>query len=332
MNDVAAMSGVSLKTVSRVVNGEQTVSEELAARVRWAAEQLHYRHNLTASSLRSGGRTRTMGLLIEDVGNPFSATLHRAIEDVASRRGVAVFAASVNEDPDNERRLALALVSRRVDGLIIMPATQDQSYLFDEKRAGTAVVFVDRPASRIDADSVLADNRGGASAGVRHLVEHDHRRIAFLGDLRQIWTERERYIGYATAMKDCGLTLDPALVVHDLHSVEAGAAAVLALMDTKKPPTAIFTSQNLITIGAIGALRARGLQSTVSLLGYDDFLLSDLLDPAVSVVAQDPAEMGRIAAETLFARIDGDETPSRQVVTPTALILRGSGEIRPATT
>jgi LacI family transcriptional regulator len=328
MNDVAALSGVSLKTVSRVVNGEPTVSPDLVARVKRAAAQLNYRHNLTASSLRSGGRTKTIGLLLEDVSNPFSAMLHRAVEDVASQRGVAVLAASLNEDPDREQRLALALISRRVDGVIIVPATEDQSYLFDERRAGTAMVFVDRPPNLLDADCVLAENRRGAGEGVEHLVKHGHLRIAFLGDLRQIWTERERYLGYVETLQRCGVLLDPALVVHDLHSSEAAESAVGALLDRPDPPTAIFASQNLLTIGSIGALRARGLRHAVALVGYDDFVLADLLDPGVSVVAQNPTEMGRIAAETLFARIDGDNTKSRCVVTGTQLITRGSGEIR----
>jgi LacI family transcriptional regulator len=329
MRDVAALSGVSIKTVSRVVNGEASVASDLAARVTRAAQQLNYRHNLTASSLRSGGGTKTVGVLMEDVGNPFSAILHRAIEDVASRRGVAVLAASLDEDPEREERLALALISRRVDGLIIVPAADDQSYLLDERRAGTAMVFVDRPPSLLDADCVLADNRGGTRAGVRHLAKQGHRRIAFLGDLRTIWTERERHLGYLETMKSHRIRVDPALVVHDLHTIEAAETAVHALLESANPPTAIFTSQNLITIGAIGALRAHGLQHAVALVGYDDFMLAALLDPGVTVVAQDPTEMGRIAAEALFGRIDGDDSKSARVVTDTRLIVRGSGEISP---
>src|ERR671930_1278190 len=162
MRDVAALSGVSLKTVSRVINGEPTVAPHLAARVRRAAATLDYRPNLTARNLRSSDRrTRTIGVLLENAANPFSSALHRAVEDVAGERGVAVFAGSVDEDPRRERELALALVERRVDGMIIVPAGDDQSYLANEQRAGISLVFADRPPHLLRADAVLSDNRGG---------------------------------------------------------------------------------------------------------------------------------------------------------------------------
>ena len=167
MHDVAALAGVSLKTVSRVVNGEPGVSADLVARVNRAAAQLDYRPNLAASSLRrTDGKTATIGLLLEDVANPFSSAVHRAIEDAARRRGVAVFASSLDEDPERERQLTRAFVSRRVDGLIIVPAGPDQSYLLSDRRAGLALVFIDRPPAFLDADTVLAANRDGARTGV----------------------------------------------------------------------------------------------------------------------------------------------------------------------
>ena len=147
MRDVAALAGVSIKTVSRVINGEQAVSADLTTRVTAAVDRLDYRHNMTASSLRrSDGRTATIGVVLEDVANPFSSALHRAIEDVAVARGVLVLAGSSDEDEDRERRLVSAFASRRVDGLVIQPATHDHSFLITERKAGTAIVFVDRPA------------------------------------------------------------------------------------------------------------------------------------------------------------------------------------------
>ena len=182
MHDVAALAKVSLKTVSRVVNQEPGVSRDLVLRVNQAAAQLDYRPNLAASSLRrTDGRTATIGLLLEDVGNPFSSTMHRAIEDAARARGVAVFASSLDEDPQREHQLIRAFVSRRVDGLVIAPAAADHSYLVNERRAGLALVFIDRPPSFLDGDTVLAANTEGARYGVRHLLEHGHRRVAFLG-------------------------------------------------------------------------------------------------------------------------------------------------------
>ncbi len=330
MRDVAGLAGVSLKTVSRVINGETTVAPELVTKVQRAAEVLEYRPNLTARSLRSSsGRTRTIGVLLENVANPFSSALHRAVEDVARARGVAVFAGSVDEDPHRERALAMALVSRRVDGLIVVPAGDDQSYLANEQRAGLKLVFADRPPRLLRADAVWSDNHGGAQAAVRHLLAAGHRRIAFLGDLLEIPTAEARYAGYVETLAAAGVALDQDLVRLNLHSAEAAQHATLELI-AGPGPTALFTTQNLITIGAIRALRALGHHRRVAMVGFDDIMLADLLEPAVTVVAQDPAAIGAKACEVLFERLDGDSAPARSYTIPTRLIARGSGEIPPA--
>jgi LacI family transcriptional regulator len=330
MSDVAALARVGLSTVSRVINGVATVDPDLAARVHKAAEALDYRHNLTASSLRRvGGKTRTIGLLLENVANPFSSALHRGVEDVARPRGVGVLAGSLDEEPARERELVQSLVARRVDGLIIVPTVNDHSYLLSEKRAGTAIVFADRPPRFLDADCVLTDNIAGARRGTRHLLEHGHQRIGFLGDLRTISTATLRHEGFVIALTGHGIPVDERLVRLDLHDIESAEAATIDLLSLDDPPTALFAGQNLITIGAIRALRSRGLQHEIALLGFDDLLLVDLLDPGVSVIAQDASAMGRAAAELLFRRLDGDDSPSEQLILPTRLITRGSGEIRP---
>jgi LacI family transcriptional regulator len=330
MRDVAALAKVSIKTVSRVVNGEPGVSPSLARRVIAASERLNYRHNLTASSLRrSDGRSATIGVVLEDVSNPFSSALHRAIEDVAVQRGVLVLAGSSDEDEDRERKLVSAFASRRVDGLIIQPSSLDHSYLLTERRAGTAIVFVDRPPAFLDADTVLTDNAAGVRRGVRHLVEQGHVRIGYLGDLRSIATAAERYRGYLEELDEQKIELDERMVRLDLRGIEKAEAAATELLNSPDPPTALFTGQNLVTIGAFRALRKRGLHRRIALLGFDDILLADLLEPGITVIAQDPAAIGRTAAEVLFRRLDGDRSPSEHHVVLTRMITRGSGEIRP---
>jgi LacI family transcriptional regulator len=330
MREVAALAGVSLKTVSRVINAEPAVSARLRSRVEAAIERLDYRHNLTASTLRrSDGRSAAIGLLLEDVANPFSSTLHREIENVALERGVLVFAGSSDEDEVRERELIAAFTSRRVDGLIIVPTTHDHSFLLSERRAGTAMVFVDRPPAFLDADSVLTDNLEGARAGTHHLVAHGHRRIGYLGDLASITTAVRRYEGYAEELESQGIAIDHQIVRLDLHDIDSADAATTELLSLSQPPTALFASQNLITIGAYRALRRLDLHRRIALVGFDDILLADLLEPGITVIAQDPATMGRIAARLLFRRIDGDRSPSVHQVVPTRLIARGSGEIRP---
>src|SRR6266498_995950 len=178
MLDVAALAGVSLKTVSRVVNQAPNVAPELVTRVLDAIRLLDYRPNLTASSLRRADRkTAAIGLLLEDVANPFSSALHRAVEDVARERGSLVFAGSSDEDGDRERELLLALVARRVDGLIAVPCGDNDGGLLREQRLGRPMVVVDRLVASGDADTVTVDNRGGAQRAVRHLAAHGHRRI-----------------------------------------------------------------------------------------------------------------------------------------------------------
>ena len=171
MRDVAALAGVSLSTVSRVVTGSQQVDPELAVKVEKAVEMLGYRHNLAAGNLRrADGLSASIGLVFEDVSNPFFSAVHRGIEDVARSRSVLTFAGSSDEDPARERELTEAFLGRRVDGLVIVPAAPDHSYLARDVAAGMALVFVDRPPRFIDADAVVSDNVGGARTAVAHLA------------------------------------------------------------------------------------------------------------------------------------------------------------------
>lgn len=330
MREVAAVAGVSLSTVSRVVNGVD-VQPELARRVRDAVGLLDYRRDLTASTLRRADRlSATIGLLLEDVANPFFSALQRSVEDVAGRRGVLAFAASSDEDPARERRLVEEFLARGVDGLIIAPTGADHSYLARDHRAGVALVFVDRPPRFIDADAVVSDNAGGAEAAVSHLIAAGHRRIAFLGDRPEIYTAVERLRGYRRALARHGIPDDPALVRAPLLRPEESFAATRAMLLGPDRPTALFTSQNLITVGAVRAIHQLGLQHAIALVGFDEIMLADALDPPLTIVAQDPEGLGRAAAELLFARLDGGDGPSRRVVLPTSLVARGSGEVPPS--
>jgi LacI family transcriptional regulator len=331
MVDVAALAGVGLKTVSRVVNSEPGVSPALEAKVRRAIDQLSYRRHANASMLRRlGGKTQTIGLVLEDVSNPFSSALHRAVEDAARDRGVLVLAGSCDEDPDRERELIGLFRERRVDGLIIVPASQDHGYLYEERHTGTALVFVDRPAVHLDADSVVSDNYGGACAATEHLLAHRHRRIGFLGDLLTIATANERLRGYLRALERARIDRDEKLVRTDLRDPDAAAAAVEEMLSLEDPPTALFTGQNLLTIGGVRALRRARREREIALIGFDDVSLADMVDPAISVVAQDPQGLGRTAADLLFRRLDGEEMDAVQRVIPVKLVARGSGEISPA--
>ena len=328
MREVAALAGVAIKTVSRVMNEVPTVDPELVERVRGAADMLGYRPNLTASSLRRGaGRTATIGLLLDDVSNPFSAALLRAVEDEARARGVQVLIGSLDEDPDREREMARTLIDRQVDGLIIVPAGQDQSYLLAESRHGVCAVFLDREPRLFNSDAVLSDNRGGAIAAVEHLLARGHERIGYLGDRPIVATSGQRFEGYERALEGAGIAIDPRVIAHGLRTLDDAARATTEMMASPDPPTALFASQNLVTIGVATALHRLGVENKVALVGFDDFVLADVLKPGVTVIAQDAAGLGRLAAQLLFARRAGDTTPPRTHVVPVRLVPRGSGEI-----
>jgi LacI family transcriptional regulator len=330
MREVAALAGVSLKTVSRVVNREASVSPEVTARVEKAVRQLGYRHNLAASNLRrTNARSAMVGALLQDVSNSFSSSLLRSLEDAAHSRDMLLVAASLDEEPGRERTIVESLLRRRVDGLLLMPATPRQDYLVDDVRNGLPVVFVDRRPRGLDADSVTVDNTYGARLAVQHLIAHGHERIAMLADLPEIQTAADRLVGYREAMMSAGLRPRSDHLMMSLRSDRAAADATLRLLDSQTPPTAIFAARNALAIGAIRALRQRGAASSVALVGFDDFPLADLVDPPLTVVRQNVAQIGAAVTRILFARIDGDQSvPQHTVLTP-ELVPRGSGEILP---
>ncbi|MFF8845547.1 LacI family DNA-binding transcriptional regulator [Streptomyces sp. NPDC015127] len=324
MKDVAARAGVGLKTVSRVVNGEPGVTPDTERRVQEAIESLGFRRNDSARVLRKG-RTASIGLVLEDLADPFYGPLSRAVEEVARAHGALLINGSSAEDPDREQELALALCARRVDGLIVIPAGHDHRYLEPEIKAGVATVFVDRPAGRIEADAVMSDSFGGARAGVAHLIAHGHRRIAFIGDQPRIHTAVERLRGYRAAMEDAGLEIDDAWVSLGSTAPERVRHAVTAMLEAPEPVTAIFAGNNRVTVTVVRLLA--GHKEPVALVGFDDIELADLL--GITVIAQDAAALGRTAAERLFRRLDGVTEEPAQVTLDTVLIPRGSGEIPP---
>jgi LacI family transcriptional regulator len=243
---------------------------------------------------------------------------------------VLTFVGSSDEEPGRERDLAEAFAGRGVDGLVIVPCGSDQSYLVPDRQRGTRLVFVDRPARFIDADAAVSDNAGGARAAVAHLLRAGHRSIAFLGDRPSIFTAAERRRGYYETLAEAGIAASGAVERVGLMNAESAEVALREILLADDQPTAVFTAQNLVTIGAIRALRAAGRQHEIALVGFDDVVLGDVVEPGITVVAQDPYALGRHAAELLFSQMDGRSDESRLIVVPTELIVRGSGEIPPA--
>jgi LacI family transcriptional regulator len=325
MRDVAERAGVSLKTVSRVINAESGVAAETAARVASAIAELGFQRNDLARSLRQGSSSSTIGLVIEDIGNPFYSAIAQAVETAAREHDCLLITSSCEEDPERERELVRLLMRRRVDALLIVPASRDHAYLRGELGGTTPLVFLDRPPEGIEADCVLLDNLGGAEAAVEHLLASGHRRIAYVADPDALYTAAERLAGYRAAMGAAGVAVDPELVrlgSHDAAQAEAAVRELLALPPGRRP-TAVFCGNNRHTVGALHALR--GLEDEIALVGFDDFELADLL--GTTVVRHDSQDLGRHASALAFARLDGEEGPPRRVIVSTRLVARGSGEV-----
>ncbi|MFI7403458.1 LacI family DNA-binding transcriptional regulator [Streptomyces sp. NPDC049541] len=324
--DVAREVGVSAKTVSRVLNEDGPASARTREQVLAAVAKLGFQPNLMARNIRVGGPDTTIGLVIPDLGNPFFGAVARAIEDTVSERGLTLLMGSSADDPDRERALTDKFLARRVSILMIVPSVgADHSSLKSHRAAGLPVVFLDRPGVGLSTDSIVSSNRAGTHDGVAHLIAHGHRRIGFIGDLPvKLYTRRERLAGYRTALQEAGLAYDRSLVTN-AHDQPAAATATAQLLALSDPPTALFAGNNMVALGMVAEL-ARSKRKDVAVVAFDDVPLAEALEPALTVVAQDPEEIGRAAAATALARLDGDRSRARTITVPTRLIVRGSGE------
>lgn len=325
MKDVARVAGVGVGTVSRVVNGKSNVSEESVAAVNAAIERLGFRRNDSARMLRTGA-TASIGLLVEDVADPFFSLLNRSVEEEVLRRDSVLLTASSDKDPERARKMILTFCARRVDGLVItLPEGGDEEYLRAELDAGTSMVFVDRPPRVLDVDAVIVDNRGGARTGVAHLIGYGHRRIACFTDRPDLYTASERIAGYRAALEEAGIPFDPELVYSSATTREPVDEPLGRMLASDDPPTAVFAGNNRTSVNVIGALRIHN--TSLAIVGFDDFELADVVVPGITVVAQDPKAMGQIAMRMLYKRLDGDVSPSQTITLNTRLIVRGSGEL-----
>ncbi|MES4903475.1 MULTISPECIES: LacI family DNA-binding transcriptional regulator [unclassified Streptomyces] len=324
--DVAREVGVSAKTVSRVLNEDGPVSPRTREQVLAAVAKLGFQPNLMARNIRVGGPDTTIGLVVPDLGNPFFGAVASGIEDTVRDRGLTLLMGSSADDPERERALTEKFLARRVSILMVVPSVgADHSALKAHRAAGLPVVFVDRPGAGLATDSVVSSNRSGAHGGVAHLVTHGHRRIGFIGDLPlTLYTRRERLAGYRSALQEADLPYDRSLVA-SAHDPGAAATETSRLLDQADPPTALFAGNNIIALGIVAEL-SRTKRKDIAVVSFDDLPLAESLEPALTVVAQDPEEIGRAAATTALARLDGDRTRARTITVATRLIVRGSGE------
>jgi LacI family transcriptional regulator len=335
MKDIAQAAGVSVTTVSHVLNNSRPVSEDAAVRVRDAVRDLGYRPNRLARSLRRS-ESLTIGFVVPDLSNPFFAEIGRGLEDAGFRAGYnAIFCSSAG-DPERERRAVSALVEKRVAGIVIAPAESRPDRLASLLAGDVPVVIVDRDLPVPDCDFVLANNRAGGQQAVELLVSLGHRRIGCIvaGAASRPATPG-RLSGYQQGIQDAGLDNTGLLVaVDDLpgdppaSELDAGYRATRQLLESRNPPTALFMTNDLMAIGALRAATDRGLSvpGDLSIVGFDDILLARYASPSLTSVSQPREAMGRIAAELAIERSSNRQrTPERRNLDVTLVTRESTG-------
>jgi LacI family transcriptional regulator len=297
MRDVAATAGVSAKTVSRVFNADPHVLPQTRAHVEKVMRELNYVPNALATTFRAG-RSSAIGVAVPDIVDPFFAEIARAADEVARRHGVATLLTNLGESPDQERERLESLLNRRLAGLIVAPVSADHSWLKRWKNT-TPIVFVDRAPVGLAADTFSADDEAGARLATRHLIEHGHRRIALVGGAPHLSTEIHRRAGYRSALQAAGIDWDDAIVRSDVATREHGEQALRALDALPEPTSAVFSSNARTSMALVHGLRARRL----AMVGFGDFPMADLVEPALTVIDQAPGVIGEQAADRVFERL-----------------------------
>jgi LacI family transcriptional regulator len=310
MADVARLAGVSVTTVSHVINGTRPASERTTRAVLAAIERTGYSRNVLARAL-ARRRTQSLGLAISGLANPYFADVIAAVEAAATRAGHTLLLAETRDDPEQELRVVRALVERRVDGLLLAPSPGALERAIPYLAAQDApVVLIDR---FLDAglDQVGSENDAPTRQLVAHLVEGGHTRIGMVAGIGGLSTTAERVRGYRAGMQDAGLEAD--LIADGGSDAERASVATHALLDRPDPPTALVSGNNHMTIGVLRALKARGLRvpDDIALVGFDDFDWADLFAPRLTVIAQPTARLGERAVELLLSRLDDPEQPPR---------------------
>ncbi|WP_165807957.1 LacI family DNA-binding transcriptional regulator [Microbacterium sp. TPD7012] len=317
---VAARAGVSLKTASRALGGESYVSEKTLASVLAAAAELDYQRNAAASLLASGRLADSIGLITGDFTNPFYSALAQAIEDEIRPHGMHLSVANSRESAEQEQRVAHDLADRQTKAVITVSATQDHADYAQLQARGIPVVFVDRPAENVEADSVVFDNREGGRLAARHLIDAGHRRIAFIGDYAWLPTYRERLAGMGDVLDSTDADWRD-LLRTDAHDIASSRACMRDLLALADPPTAVVAGNNRILLGVMEEI-AESSSPSPAVIGFDEPEWAQVL--GISAVTGDVEALGRQAARLAVARL-GDRTRSfENVVLPMRLIARRS--------
>ncbi len=324
---IAQRAGVSSTTVSRVLNKSPLVKDSTVQRVREVMKALDYQPNELARSLRSSS-TRTIGVIVSNVLNPFFTSVVRGIEDTANAAGYNIVLCNSDEKPEKEVEYVSTLIAKQVDGLIIASSEKIQNY--SELIGNKLAVFIDRKLDECNTkryDTVLVQNRVGAYTAVSHMLQQGFRRIGIITGQSNSTTGHERLLGYEAAIQEAGLAIDPELVkIGDFLGYTA-YGFTMELLDSKKCD-AIFAANNLILLGVLRALNERKIKvpSEMGLIAFDNLDWMNYCNPGISAIAQPTYELGRVAVDLFLERCGNPlpASPPREIVLDISLIVRGS--------
>lgn len=328
MSDVAKKAGVSLMTVSRVINHKDDVNSETRQRVMQVIEELDYRPSAIARSLATQ-QTRTIGLVIPDVSNPFFADITRGIEQLAYAQGYHVFLCNTEEDPARELALIESLEEKRVDGLVLCSSRLSEALLADLLPRLPAVVLINRTISIDDDDpfpSVILDDEHGGWLATNHLIQRGHSRIGLLAGPANSFSGQGRHTGYLTAMAAAGLSSQPGWIVNCQPSVEGGYLAARSLLHQHPELTALFCYNDLVSVGALQACSelSRRIPQDLMVVGYDDIPLAALVSPTLTTCRVQRRELGALAVDALLERLRDCTEGCKQIVLQPDLVIRQS--------
>lgn len=327
LKDLEKATGVSKSTISRVFNNPEKVKGSTLKLVRKKAEELGYKPSRVARRLQAGqGKAKVIGLIIPDILNPFFAEITRGIEDVALKNGYALILNNSNESLERQQLCLDTLRMEGVDGIILPPVNEEDQYVKELIENGLNMVCIDRVIKNTSVDSIQTDNRKGAYMAVSHLIKMGHSRIAYIGGIPAISTTQERLAGYREAFKDYHLEVNEELILIGDSKQESGERLTEQLIKMENPPTAIFTGNNMTTLGAYVALNRLKISvpDDLALVGYDDVPWADALNPPPTVVDQSTYEIGKRAAEMLLSRIKNPENSPVKLMLEPKFIIRDS--------
>lgn len=325
MKQVAERAGVSTSTVSHVINNTRVVSADVRARVLAIIAETRYIPSAVARSLKND-RTQTIGMMVPNNSNPYFAELIQGIEDAAFKVGYNVILCNAYDDSKKQAAYLRVLTEKRIDGLILVASGADDELATLLGDQSVPIVLVDREVAGVQADFIEADHEKGGYLATQYLLSLGHRDIACVSGPADLPPSRDRVAGYMRALKEAGLKRRLDYLVRSDFTSEGGFRAFEQLLGLKKPPTAIFASNDLMAIGGICAASQAGVlvPHDLSVIGYDDIALASYSTPPLTTMAQPKYEMGQLITKVLIERIMGGNLPLRRELLQTELRIRQS--------